>query len=975
MTAIQTWIINSGKAIDFGEITDLIGPVADFAERWEDVGRGLIELGKAGANISTPAGLLSFVLDNLSDGDVTSVLDAIDETLSPRLVQIKADYQKSQWSKLLEPVEDLQEAYLPKTDETVPFNRGTDEGLIELAIPKKTASGAANLGKLDLTFGVSAAAALELEAGALWPFESDKVAPGLLRLGARGELGVQAGAKAPISTWGSIGGKFEAEAKAELGYFYRPDPKSVFLNTVGPAFNGLVSPANLDTLASAISYNKLEGVVMLIEGSASGKAELDLGQSLALGDVGLKLGLTGSVRYARQSQWALSLRKVPAGYNVVLSRLKAREDGWSVGAGLTVDVSELAQKANQALDQVTDFTGPALKEIKPFLSPGTYALEKLEKPLDKAVDQLLKDSALAAALKQDLGLLLGNEPGDSLALESALKDKLTASLDEVTGGVTRAVSDFTDETIAALVAKLPDIAVGNLQKKAKDEVGDLVEKLIDDFEDKAKDLVKTKGRTDKLAAELASIGAKVTSGAKKADNALAKVRELVAAYESYAKKARETLEKLAKTEIAIKLESSYSKSEAAHYEVLGTITKVNDQTEQLWHELALGRLPAVERMLLDPDLAPDGFVLSPQSSLTLTSQSVRGRALSIDALGEVFKVQVTASGKAEIRFQNGKITVEAMAEAKRLNASFGPTRTSSFLSVVELQQFKTGKDARSVDLAIEFLREDDKIKRKELDTFLKGLSENNLISQPRAEAARDLLQQTILGGRKVKGDIGFRLELSPQQLKRLLAIGKAATQYSEVEAALFKLAARMMIEVHNTDPLRMGRALEAFTGADDFEAQLDLYWADRLLLNNPGRWGGATSREWKIIRPLKTNRGLFEGLPAIFISLYETHAALPKTAFQEGWTIEDYREKQQEIADAAARWIKTKANIVSGELHPVMLTILHIFMALERGHLPSDRDGIVAFVDAMAAPFDTAAPTSMLQLTMQFGAAKEPTII
>ena len=70
-----------------------------------------------------------------------------------------------------------------------------------------------------------------------------------------------------------------------------PISSSLFFDTVKPAFNGLASPANLQALANAMAYNTLEGVVMLIDGSASGKAEVDLGQSLALGDVGLRSGV------------------------------------------------------------------------------------------------------------------------------------------------------------------------------------------------------------------------------------------------------------------------------------------------------------------------------------------------------------------------------------------------------------------------------------------------------------------------------------------------------------------------------------------------------------------------------------------------------------------------------------------------------------------------------------------------------------
>ncbi|MEO0642863.1 MAG: hypothetical protein AAFY47_05520 [Pseudomonadota bacterium] len=978
MISLPNWIVKGTKAIDLEEIAELVEPISKVAEKWALIDEKLNEIGRSDDSIHSASQLVTFLLDNLNDEQVTGVLNALDEGLADKVGKIKTRYEESEWKKLLLPVGQLQEAYLPKSDETLEYNRGTDVGLIDVAIPDKSISGTKALGKLDLTLGISAGAAFELEAGARWPFESDTVDPGLLRLGARGELGVEAGAKLPVAAWLAIGAQGSANASAELGYFFRPKPEhGLFFQSLPPALKGLANPANLRALVKAMAIHQLEGVVMLIEGSASGQAEIDLGQNLALGDVGLQAGFTGSVRYARESRWALSLLKKGAGYQVVLSRLKASEEGGSAALGLSVDVSELAQKANKALDQITDFTGPRLKEIKPFLSPGTYALEKLGEPgglLDKAIKALSDDATIATALRSDLGLLIGDEAGDDLAIEKALKDKLTASLDEVTGGVTRNASEFADEAIAALVAKLPDVVPDDLKKKGKDEVAKLVKSLVTKFDKTLDDLVADASLPD-LANELESLGTRVKTGAKRADRAAKTVRELVAAYEGYVKTTRETLEKLAETEIGLRLESAYSRSESAHYEVMGTITDINDETAQLWHQLALGQLQAIERMLIDPSQVPNGFALSPESSLTQTAASTRSRSIAIDLLGDVFEVQVTATGKAKIIFKDGMVSVDARAQVDRLNSLFGPTRTSSFLSVVELQRFKDGGDARAIDLSVEFLRKDKDLKVKELSIFLSDLAEHNLISAARAQHAKQILRDAWQpSSPKIKGDIGFRLELSPSQLHALLRLGEAAKHHAEVERALFILAARLVIGTHQFSPSVLPKALKTLSRSEDFDVQLAHYWAPNPPLR-PGRWGGTSDRQWKTVKPLKTYRPLFEGLATIFTSLYETHSALPKTAFEDGWTVDDYQDKQEKIATAAKPWIKTKANIVSGRLHPSMLTILHIFMALDREPIPQGADEIIGMVERLAIKLEPDAPTSRLQLTMQLGDAAEPTII
>lgn len=979
MSAMPNWIIRNGKSVDFADLAELIGPVAEFAAHWRDIGRGLIDLGKLAEPIHTPPQLIAFVLDNIDDTSVLEVLNEIDSDLAPKLKKVRAKYENSGLGKLLQPIDKLGEAYLPKSDEVIDYNRGTDEGLVDLAIPNKSTSGSANLGKLDLTLGVSGGTALELEAGALWPFKSDDAAPGMLRLGARGELGVEVAGKLPVASWLSIGASAKATATAELGYLYRPRPDELFFETVLPALKGLVSPANLNSLVAAMAFHRLEGVVMLVDGSARGEATVDLGQNLALGSLGLKLGLTGSVHYSRHSKWALSLRKVPAGYDVVLSRLKGSEAGWKGGIGLDVDVSELAQKAKRALDEVTEFTGAKLKQVKPFLSPGTYALEKLDGLLGDAVNQLAKNPELASALMADLGLLLGDTAGEKLAMHKALEQKLIAAIDEVTGGVTKDANDFADAAIENLIARLPEITAGDLAQSGKDEVEKLIAKLTADFSEKLRALVADEESTDALARELASIGKRVKTGADRADDAIKKVRELVAGYENYVAEARDILEKLTKAEIGVQLETSFTKSESAHYEVLGTIVDPTDPaTAQLWHQLTLGRLQAIERMLLDPGLAPKGFALSSKSSLTQVAQSVRNKGVTIDVLGDVFKLQLTATGKVEICFEDGAVTVKASAEATRLQYLFGTSRTSSFVSVVELQQFKNGDNKRSIDLSIEYLRKDKDLDNRELTTFLADLSRHNLVSAAQAMQAREYLQKArIEASGALAGTIGFRMELSAQQLNRMLTIGEAANRHVEVERALFILAAQMMIGTHNMNPSGFPAALRALGEFDSFDDQLAAYWQKRKPIRfgkfpRSDRVGDAVSQ---IVRPLRANLDLFEGLHRIFTSLSTTYTNLPQTPFQSGWDKEAYLDAQQVIADAAKPWIKTRANIIEGKLHPAMLTILHIFAALERGDMPADKHGITSYVDAIAQPLNRSHTPSTLKISMQLQSAQVPVII
>ncbi|MEO1729454.1 MAG: hypothetical protein AAFR64_01805 [Pseudomonadota bacterium] len=120
------------------------------------------------------------------------------------------------------------------------------------------------------------------------------------------------------------------------------------------------------------------------------------------------------------------------------------------------------------------------------------------------------------------------------------------------------------------------------------------------------------------------------------------VRDLIAKYEKYAKILRERLKELAEKEIGAKLELEYSQMNSTQIELVATITQDNASTDEIWRDLAFGRMQSIQTIIADPDQVPNGFVVREGSSVTQISQSSKGLSFSSDFLGDAMPKTVNS---------------------------------------------------------------------------------------------------------------------------------------------------------------------------------------------------------------------------------------------------------------------------------------------------------------------------------------------
>lgn len=175
--------------------------------------------------VDSPVNLATFLSGHLADAEIVEIFKSLGLTdlhsdlnaLGERLIDPKLP-----WSKLLRPASEFVETYQVQPADEAGLDDGDNPGLVALRIPKLAADGDNGLGAGTLSFSIGAQAGLECEAGAVWPFRSDKVQPGLLRIGAAGNVEAKAGLSLPFGKIGKRTASAGASAAARLDYFFRP---------------------------------------------------------------------------------------------------------------------------------------------------------------------------------------------------------------------------------------------------------------------------------------------------------------------------------------------------------------------------------------------------------------------------------------------------------------------------------------------------------------------------------------------------------------------------------------------------------------------------------------------------------------------------------------------------------------------------------------------------------------------------------
>ncbi len=972
MTTLPAWIDVDGGLGDLSRLVPDLGFYAELARNWRVIAARVHQLG-VDAPVDSPVRLAVYVAARIDDPALVAIFDELGlGGLHAKLKAVGDTFSDpgAPWAKLLQPCDAFTESYA--SEAVGGLDEGDDPGLVTLHIPSLEATGEAKAGPGTLSFGLTAAAGLDCEAGAAWPFRGDTVPPGLLRIGGSGKVTTNAGFALPFGQIGAGEAKAAASAEAMLSYFFRPtDPSMQFAEALVPALSALPVPLDLVDINHAIELSGLEGIVVACDGAVSAGLGATIGESFAIPDVAsLTAGLVAELAFRRNARWLLSLRRTPGGLRFVLSRDQTREKSWSVGIDLAVDYGALAKRVHDIVLSADGLAQPVLSQIKPFLSPGSYLTQQASDLLSAAVASITDNDQLRSALSKDLGAVLGRGGDVQLATADYLKQRI-AELAATEVGALLTDSETWAQTIAAgLATKFPALGEAGLTEALAARLKPMLGDVRKRFDGLVRRLAADPGQSAALARELRMIGIEVASAATDADALLAGVRDLVERIDAFAQQV------LAATGdgVAHKLQARFGwngkDSNALHYELAGTISAVTEDTAALWRALATGQLEPFQRMLADPALAPPGLTLDPTSSLSRFAGRHRGFALEIVVLGVSASITSIVEGKAKIvRSAGGDVVVEAEGKAMRDVDGFDEGRGATFISSWDLALLKVeGRTRRSMGVSLAFDHDDKDLQSTEVTGFLAGLARNGLVEQSRVQSAEAIYQGWRVRtqpGKRVAGRIDVRMALPSVAVERMVALGRlGGVKGSANQAKLVSLAGRTLMACGVSDEQRLER--DAKEARREFEelAGLTDPWRVMYALQDvdltPPQSSVQTAHRYTAFGQLLPRAISFPKLLATMASIYD---AIPVGAGASGtWTEVDYARAEKDLASLARKWLRLNQKFIfwfKADLHPVMIAFLRLLAAMNRATVLTDDP--FADLDVMPAVAET---SRLFQITM-----------
>ena len=942
MTGLPKWISFDGAIGDFAAVLPELKTWAALAQHWRAIGAEVWRLGQ-GFRVDSPARLALYLAGHLGDAEVTKVfatLGLADLHTDLAALGAKLGDAKSPWHKLLQPMADFTDAELG--DATGPgfgFDGKGDDGELSLEIPKLAPAAEAALGPATLTFDLGVQAGVECEAGAPWPFHSDNVAGGMLRIGGQGSVTTKAGISLPFGQVGSGTAHAGATCEAAVSFFFRPvSPADPYAQVLVESILGLPNPLDLDAISHALTLAELEGLALGCRGAVDAGLGLVLGKQFDIPKLASgTLGVTAEISFKRNAQWILSLRKTPAGMQFVLSRDDSREKNWAAGVDLKLDAAPLARRVHDLLVEAEDFTGPVLETIKPFLSPGTYLATKAKALLKTTAASLIDQQDLRDALVEDLSLALGEGQTETSALTTLLMDKLATHAAAASQGVLADASEWTASLVDSLTREVPGFAGLGLADKLKGRIQPLLSDVKTAFDNQVEALISDAAVSAKLAKELSSIGTSVKAAERDPDKLLAGVREAVGKVQAFADKVIAATADAASSKLEARFGWSGADQNSLKYELSGTFTQSTPETASLWRSLVTGRLQPFQKILADPALAPAGLTMSADSSLSRFTSRERGFAAEIVILGIDLSISSIIKGEATVTTNAaGDIAVTAEGSALRKIEGFDEGRSATFISSWDLLMTKADNASgqrRTMAVKIGFDHTDKNLKAGEVEGMLKGLRDQGLIDPSRVANALAIYQDWRVKGApggKVKGRIGIRMRVPDTAVDAMVALGRKLVLH-DVGATLetFDRAVRNQIAAGVASQKQFDRDIG--TARDNFTISVKT--------DDPATYMLAL---WNSKTRLLPSQGDGPRLPALaqlipragaYLSMLTTMAQIYDAVPSDGgsqpstWTQEDYAKGEKALASSARQWLRLNADFIfwfKSSLHPALLAFLRL---------------------------------------------------
>lgn len=990
MTQLSDILVMGNRAIALGLQIEWLAPLAELGTKWTAIAKQLNGLAEGG-HIDSIESLLAFLQGRLENENVVAAFNALGlDQLRADLLASSQTYERlpDSFRRFAAPLSHFAETEVSREDSSpqpLSFRDdwidGADPGEVRLPLSLLAVDGDGKLDKVDFNFAFSADAQISCEAGALWPYRRDAVAPGLLQLSLGGHLEGKAHGKLPFS-----GGSFSANAggggAAELLYFVRPaNANSIYAAELLRALPDLPSPFALRSVWNAMATTGLEGIIVSVDGHAEADLAVSLGQGLDLPQVMAgKLGITAKVSFKRKAAYVLSIRAIGSSalgrqrLLVALSRNKSAASDWGVGLGIDLDISPLVNRVHSLLDKALGEWSRELERIRPYLNPGTWIRERLAAEVSSLANDMIADPGLREGLATDLGLLLDTSDGHTSRLQAILVTKLAEKLGCIAGLARGPVEQKAKEATEEIVKALPTLAQEDARNRLDASVAGIVGKFQDALDAEIKAIADTAKAND-IGQALASIGVEIDRKMQAADDALEGLRTLVDRFDDLLRVAVDRTADSARQKIGMQLSFEEQREAGLDMEVVGMIDACTPEAEALYTNLMRGKLTSLQALFETGGAVP-GFTLD------LDRSSIRRFSKFSSKLGFAFVgfgIEVNAfellSGEADFRLLgNGDIAVTAKGELTKEFDGPREGRTLTFVSAYDLMLLKAGaldndnvQAQQAISIGIVASHRDKSLQAAEVTNYLSGLANVGLIRADRVKQAGLIYESwSPSGGGNAKhppGDITVAMTLGTSDVQRLLELGRGVKDELAIKGPF--AATSQVFAVGLDAMLRTGRLTEKSLMDELANARHAGFYTstqkqpDRNVLfgylqSERRQVGVQVSKRKGRIATGPTNAGpsmanltnamlALEGLANMMQLMAEIYDATPADlSGTGGWTEKDYRHHEELLAFSTREWLRLNRKWIlwfKQDVSRPTQAFLLSFIALSSGRSASELAG------------------------------------
>ena len=776
-----------GNELDIGEDIEVLEALGAIRENWDTLRQSITT-----AEVEGVKTFIEALIKGPKGGPLVKALNALElrgDELREHLAKLGDAFQRidKKYLELLKPVSGFDESATEK-----------DVGLFtwDLIGAKKAGGSAAAVKKPTYAFELGAKAKLEFEAGDAWPGPETQIVDPLLRIGIEGSFEFGAKARVPFSA-GSLGLGAEASRAASLDYYFdaRADD-ALFAQSVVKRLDRLPNPLSLASVWEAFGEHDVVGAVLETEGKSAFSVDVSLADAFAFKhDVKTAVGLNFQAKVRRESTFMLRLRKIvdtsdgSMSLEVTLERLQSANRERKVELGIEADLSSLGKRLGVILEEHEGRLQEVLDEYGDYLEPGTFLRDKAAKSLREVVNGFTRDPALKAALGDVAEHALGL--GDGAAgdrLVKLLEDEIVEALDGVDGAITGELDQVAAKLGAALTDKLG--FVPTLEATVVAKARDAIARVRSDLDERVTSL--TGPKLDQLLAKVTEAGVAAASAGKKADRALAGVREVIGRYEKAIATLKARVEDAARMKIAAKITAEKSRRREREIDAKLVFSRPSPIAQRIYGDIVRGDFDTIVRLLREPE---SDVSVEPGTTLAELKSTTRRVGYTAVLLGfELGAVNVFDS-KTEVVMSGGKVSVVSEGTAKSIKNKPREDREVSFVDAFELT---AAQETRELSIGLEISHEDERLKRKEIERVIGGFEAAALLPIGTTQRAVDTFNGWIGPGEKkrIPADIKFSLRLDAKRLERLLRLDRreGAALSSAVQSEIFGVVVNELIQ-------------------------------------------------------------------------------------------------------------------------------------------------------------------------------------